>query len=241
MHLSNPPPEALHQLERHKAALFYHQQRLISSPTPQVQQTSNQSLEERQRPQKHISPDLPLSMGNMFQDGITQLPVMYLPKHHHLRIQRLRALRLQGLQSPTSQKQEANENGRAGGNMQREENQTPKIGIKCSKTLIAISNSRKFLRKKLHDFRAHKSPAKISRETAERRQRELIVKNTRAKPVEMQLHHPIDPSKHVIEEGDVEVKEPIEMAVELDAIPLPTSDISPGWPLRPSIESVAWI
>ncbi|KAB8303274.1 hypothetical protein EYC80_004716 [Monilinia laxa] len=240
MHPSNPPPKALQQLERHKAALIYHQQRPISPPTPQVQQTSSEPLEEPRGRQKHISADLPLSMGNMFQDGITKLPVMYLPEHHLLQIQKLRAKRLKNLQSPVSKKQDVNENGRIEGQKRGGENEPSKIGTLC-KNLVPFSNTSRLLQKKLYGLFTHNSSNKLSRETNERRRREQVMKNTQVKTVEMQLHHPADSDKNGIGECDFEIKKWIGMAVKLHATPLVASNNAPDWPLRPSRESGAWI
>ncbi|ESZ94659.1 hypothetical protein SBOR_4968 [Sclerotinia borealis F-4128] len=88
MRFAQHPSNISHQLKRHEAALMYHQQK--SFPPP----------------------DLRLSIGNVFQDGTTKLPVMQLPEHHLARLQEVRAQRLVNFSFPTNENQRAQEGER---------------------------------------------------------------------------------------------------------------------------------
>ncbi|QSZ33809.1 hypothetical protein DSL72_005381 [Monilinia vaccinii-corymbosi] len=240
MHLFNRPPKAPHQLELHKAALIRHQQGLVSPPTQQVRQASIRLPEHLPGPQKHLATDPPLSMGNVFQDGITQLPVTHLTGNHLLRVQESRAQRLQDRQ--------ADENGRGEEKKPSEHHHLlPTIRNMAHKTSNLFSHARKILRKYLDKLLAHIPPRKSSGKTVERRPCEVIVKNAEAKSVETQLFQPIYPSEKELEAGfGIESRESIEMVAELDATfllvtPLVTGTHPPDWPLRAPRESFCWI
>ncbi|KAK6606058.1 hypothetical protein H4I96_04520 [Botrytis cinerea] len=70
------------QLELHKAALLYHKQKHAFRPMQQVQKSPIHLPEESIRQKVGVSSDSPISIGNVFQDGMSSLPVMHLPEHH---------------------------------------------------------------------------------------------------------------------------------------------------------------
>ncbi|KAK6609869.1 hypothetical protein QC760_004672 [Botrytis cinerea] len=62
------------QLELHKAALLYHKQKHAFRPMQQVQKSPIHLPEESIRQKVGVSSDSPISIGNVFQDGMSSLP-----------------------------------------------------------------------------------------------------------------------------------------------------------------------
>ncbi|TEY59580.1 hypothetical protein BOTCAL_0191g00040 [Botryotinia calthae] len=104
-HLSKTPD----QLELHKAALLYHKQKHTLSPMQQVQKSPIHPPGESIQHKVGASSDSPISIGNVFQDGISSLPVVYLPKHHLVRLRKSRTQKFDNVPCPTVEGPQAEE------------------------------------------------------------------------------------------------------------------------------------
>ncbi|THV51628.1 hypothetical protein BGAL_0104g00120 [Botrytis galanthina] len=100
MLFSKHPSKVPDQLELHKAALLYHKQKHTLPPMQQVQKPPVHSPEESIQQNVGVSPNPQISIGNVFQDGIPSLPVMYLPEHHLVRLRALKGQRVDNISSP---------------------------------------------------------------------------------------------------------------------------------------------
>ncbi|CCD46169.1 hypothetical protein BcDW1_3394 [Botrytis cinerea BcDW1] len=90
------------QLELHKAALLYHKQKHAFRPMQQVQKSPIHLPEESIRQKVSVSSDSPISIGNVFQDGMSSLPVMHLPEHHLVRLRKSRTQKSDDVSHKTS-------------------------------------------------------------------------------------------------------------------------------------------
>ncbi|KAF7931538.1 uncharacterized protein EAE98_004274 [Botrytis deweyae] len=146
MLFSKHPSKAPDQLELHKAALLYHKQKHTLPPMQQIQKPPVHSPEESIQQNVGVSPNTQISIGNIFQDGIPSLPVMYLPEHHLVRLRELRTQRAHTILSSTVERQQVGESQRVetSGNVEKrklvQENQLLKTNIVTHKTSVHISN-----------------------------------------------------------------------------------------------------
>ncbi|TGO58985.1 hypothetical protein BCON_0049g00390 [Botryotinia convoluta] len=194
------------QLELHKAALLYHKQKHTLPPMQQLQKPPVHSPEESIQQRVGTSTDSQISIGNVFQDGIPRLPVMYLPEYHLVRLQELKMQRVDNISSPIVERKQAEEPKRVKKSEDVEkrklvqEDQLPKTDIVTHKTPMHISNL----------FRAHFHKSNIR--TASNRLFE--------KP----------PKAEIEEKANTHIKEAIEAATETNPTPpAPLNDSN--WPL----------
>ncbi|TGO58454.1 hypothetical protein BOTNAR_0181g00100 [Botryotinia narcissicola] len=145
MLFSKHPSKAPDQLELHKAALLYHKQKHTLPPMQQVQKPPVHSPEESIQQIVGASTDSQISIGNVFQDGIASLPVMYLPEHHLIRLLALKMQRADNSSSPIverKQVEQAKRVMRSEGVEKRKlvQNLLPKTDIATYKKPMHISN-----------------------------------------------------------------------------------------------------
>ncbi|TGO25891.1 hypothetical protein BPAE_0070g00110 [Botrytis paeoniae] len=203
-HLSKAPD----QLELHKAALLYHKQKHNLPPMQQVQKPPVYSPEESIQQNVGVSPNPQISIGNVFQDGIPSLPVMYLPEHHLVRLRELKMQRVDNKSSPLVESQQAEETKQVkrseivGKRKSFQEDQLPKI-----------------------DIVKHKTPIHTHQ----------LLRTHFSRSINCTLFNklPEKPPKAKIEEKAITyIKEATEAATETNSTPpVPTHD--PNWPLPP--------
>ncbi|TGO38963.1 hypothetical protein BHYA_0063g00100 [Botrytis hyacinthi] len=141
-HLSKAPD----QLELHKAALLYHKQKHTLPPMQQVQKPPVHSPGESIQQTVGASTDSQISIGNVFQDGIPSLPVMYLPEHHLVQLRALKMQRIDNSSSPIVQRKQVEQTKRVKKSEDVEKRKLvqgdllPKTNIATHKTSMHISN-----------------------------------------------------------------------------------------------------
>ncbi|TGO07001.1 hypothetical protein BTUL_0353g00020 [Botrytis tulipae] len=133
------------QLELHKAALLYHKQKHTLPPMQQVQKPPVYSPEESIQQRVGASTDSQISIGNVFQDGIPSLPVMYLPEHHLVRLRALKMQRVDNSSSPIVERKQAEQTKRVKRSEDVEKRKLvqkllPKTDIATHKKPMHISN-----------------------------------------------------------------------------------------------------
>ncbi|KAF7900285.1 uncharacterized protein EAF01_007587 [Botrytis porri] len=151
MLFSKHPSGAPDQLELHKAALLYHKQKHTLPPMQQVQKPPVHSPEESIQQQVGVSTDTQVSIGNVFQDGISSLPVMYLPDHHLARLRELKMQRLDNFSPPIVERQDTEETTR----VQRIENVVKRNSVQEYQPLKTYIIAQRTSMKISNLFRAH--------------------------------------------------------------------------------------
>ncbi|KAF7944839.1 uncharacterized protein EAE97_005472 [Botrytis byssoidea] len=145
MLFSKHPSKAPDQLELHKAALLYHKQKHTLPPMQQVQKSPVYSPEESIQQIVGASTDSQISIGNVFQDGLPSLPVMYLPEHHLVRLRALKIQRVDNSSSPIVERKQVKQAKRVKRSedvekRKRVQNLLPKTDIATHKKPMHISN-----------------------------------------------------------------------------------------------------
>ncbi|KAF7872614.1 hypothetical protein EAF04_003532 [Stromatinia cepivora] len=218
MPFSNHPPKAPEELALHKAALIYHRQKHSLPPMQQVQRTPVHPPNEMAQRMVGISTPHLISIGNIFQDGIASLPVMYLSEHHLARLQELRAQRPKDFSYLIVEKRSGEENERveASEKMEKdgslEEDQSPTTHIITPTRSVPFLNIRKVSQTKLQKVATYTSSKKLFKKSSEKSSANEV-------------------KEKVEEEVDNHVKTAAVIAPSFKPDPLTITN-DPNWPLR---------
>ncbi|APA05476.1 hypothetical protein sscle_01g002460 [Sclerotinia sclerotiorum 1980 UF-70] len=173
--------KARRELASNEAALDYYRKKHSLPPMQQPQRIQLHPLTPRAQEVVDTS-SAPISIGNVFQEGITSLPVICLSEPHVLRLQKLKAQRPKDSSSPNGEKRLRKENKRteAKGKMEKikkkekmnkstsiEEDQPRTIDIITQPTSISSLKIRKASQTKLQKYINFTSPKKLSKKSPE--------------------------------------------------------------------------
>ncbi|KAF7956564.1 hypothetical protein EAE96_003898 [Botrytis aclada] len=203
--LSSKAPD---QLELHRAALLYHKQKHTLPPMQQIQKCPINPPDESIQQTLGASTDPQISIGNVFQDGISSLPVVYLPEHHLVRLRELKKQRLDSMSSPTVERQEVEEPKRF-----------KTSGDLGKKKLVQEDQLLKT------NSIAHKTPIHIRK----------LLRTYLLKPINCTIFNKLSekPPKAKIEvESNTHTKEATEAATETN-LTRPVSTYNSNWPILP--------